>query len=432
MRTNKLIILCGNCKCTPLLTFSDEDSTVFSECKNCLKKLSDSKFSKKNMLFEENLQAEKDYLCPGHSESNDSNENNEYINRYYYIWYCTKCDKNFCNDCYKHHKKHKENLIYFGDERIEEEELEEIKKRRGHMMDCQTRLFKLKKHYQELILLINEFKEEVENIFTKINELYIKFTEKYIFNFEIVESYNLRRINYNSILNIKKFKYTKNELYDFYVKNSIGKIKNKIIKKFEEIKSKIDENFYKDETISILISQLYPIENILKEIITYQYNEMQKIEYDKKKSINIIKTGDLINIDHNSANSKIKTNLSYKFESSDKILGKIDYIQSEKKLIISVNNENENYDLLFITSNDCPQMTELNNLLNTIALSRNKKIEIKRYNKIWSFEKDIKHKFIKWKEEIDLINKSKSIIDFIIYDISPEEWYQEKIKYIRE
>ena len=122
-------------------------------------------------------------------------------------------------------------------------------------------------------------------------------------------------------------------------------------------------------------------------------------------------------------------NLSYKFERSKKILAKIDYILSEKKLIFSINNENENFDLLFITSNDCPQMIELNNLINIISLSRNKKIEIKRYNKIWIFEIDKENKIIQWKEEIDLINKSKSIIEFIIYDISPEEWYQEKIKY---
>lgn len=432
MSKNKIIILCPNCKCIPLLNYIDEDSAVIFECRNCHKKQSNIKLSKKTFLFQENLQAEKDYLCPEHFKSNDANNNNEYINRYYYIWYCTKCDKNFCNDCYKHHKMHRENLIYFGDERVEDEELEELNKKNLHMSNAQARLYKLQKHYQELLLLINEFKEEVENIFKKINEINLTFTEKYHFNLEIFQSYNLRRINYNSILNIKKFKYTKNEISDFYIKNSIGKINNQIIKKFEKIKSKLNENIYNGEKIEIPINQLYPIENILKEIITYQYNEMKKIECGKNDSINIIKTGDLIDIDHKSANSKIKTSLSYKFEREEKILGKIDYIQSEKKLIISVNNENENFDLLFITSNDSPQMTELNNLINTIALSKNKKIEIKRYNKIWSFEKDINNNRINWKEEIDLINKSKSIIDFIIYDISPEEWYQEKIKYIRE
>ena len=409
-----------------------------NKCKD--KKEYEFPFSNKNILIDERKRAKEDYLCIKHQrKTNNSEKDNEYNNKLYYIWYCQSCEQNLCVKCYEeHNNEHKANklVICLRDINPRDNELNIIKERLEHMSNVQTRIFKLKKIIEEIKNIIDKLQACLITLCKNINSIYSQFNEKYLFNFLVKDSYDncidfkMNYLRYNSILNIKQFNYTKKEFPNFYNDYSIGKLKIEINRLFEKLKLKLNENIHKGDFNKIKITKENLIENTLGEILNYQINEMKKMVNNDKIIIN--EKEEILDNKDNSSSSKISI---YEFENKSKInIGKICYNKTKKQLKISINNDIENSDLLFITSNECFQMNELKELIEMIALTKGEKIKIIRKNKIWSFEKDKQNNVINWKEDINITNTSDANIDFIIEDISPENLnqVQKKISELNE
>ncbi len=59
----------------------------------------------------------------------------------------------------------------------------------------------------------------INKIYENTNSFNKKFQKQYLFNEAIYESYNIKKLNYNMIMNVKSFNFNKDEINQF--QNSI-------------------------------------------------------------------------------------------------------------------------------------------------------------------------------------------------------------------
>ena len=108
------------------------------------------------------------YICQAHND--------------YFIKYCTKCKLNICIMCDKDHKDHE--TIFFG--------------------DLMPNLDTLKEKLSGVKQAINTFNEKIKNIIRKLNELSEAIDIYYNIQNEMVNNYDMKNKNYNSLFNINQ------------------------------------------------------------------------------------------------------------------------------------------------------------------------------------------------------------------------------------
>ena len=184
---------------------------------------------------------------------------------------------------------------------------------------------KLKKYINEL----NNLVEEIFNDITKVNE---NFQKKFLFNKAVFKSYNIYKKNYYSILNIKEFKFDKDEINNLMKLINPKLIKsNKLIVKLHSLNNDKIYKFF-IENNSSTYDRKYGLQKILQKF----YNDMLKLVKEEKRLI-VENTGDLINIYDDDQKINVNKQLDYIFKKKEDntILGEIKYNNDKNKLIIS-------------------------------------------------------------------------------------------------
>ena len=164
-KIDRLSIICDICK---KYNKSTSYNNVFYRCNNCNKNICPLCKSKHEPTHEIINYDDKYYICYKHNEI--------------YISYCEDCKLNLCGLC-KEHKNHKR--ILFTDILPEKEEL--IKKR-NKLKDCIKRF---NNDIKILINILNEVKNKID-IYYKINE-------------DIINNYNDKNRNYETIYYLNQF-----------------------------------------------------------------------------------------------------------------------------------------------------------------------------------------------------------------------------------
>ena len=163
-------IICENCR---LQNKNASFGKKFYRCNYCKKNLCPlcrSKHDKSHLTIDYDL---KNYLCQIHERDYNS--------------YCLNCKLNLCQFCEKDHKQH--NLIFFG-------------KMIPSPEDLKTKFEEIKKKVENLIKTINEITEK----FSKA----IQFMESYLkIATNIVNNYDMGKINYETLNNIRQVIETK-------------------------------------------------------------------------------------------------------------------------------------------------------------------------------------------------------------------------------
>jgi len=154
------------------------------------------------------------YICGKH--------NKEYIN------YCKECKINICMLCNNEHKNH--DIIFIGDIIINKNELE------NKIKEIKEKIDKFNKNIKEIIEIINEVERNINNYYKII--------------IDIINNYDIQKINYEILFNLKEV-YNNNELKKDLKeinndKNNINKFNN-IINIYNKIKNIKNKNFKENE-----------------------------------------------------------------------------------------------------------------------------------------------------------------------------------------
>ena len=121
---------------------------------------------------------------------------------------------------------------------------------------------------QKLKELINKLSNLVNKIYENTNSFNNKFQKQLLFNKAIYESYDIKKLNYNMIMNIKSFNYNKDEINKF--QNSIDT--KKMIELYENLMKilKEDNNRY----LNTFITPKYWLNDAIREILQNQIDEI--------------------------------------------------------------------------------------------------------------------------------------------------------------
>lgn len=428
-------IICPKCQRTTILSY---DGLYFlSQCHS-------NHINKSNCInnFLSEIVNDEEFNCSEHGKNG-------------YIQYCKKCNKNICSECYENHEDHEEDLLYFPKIKIKKKEYEEYSLKLKTMQMHKDLTEKIFNKISKLKETINELNKNINEIYIKTEKFNNKLKNQYSFNKAIFDSYNINKLNYNTITNIKNFNFKENDFNDF--KKSID-MENviKLIKDINEM-SKEDiplDLLILDNSINTFISlnycQDWGISEAIREIIQNQFDEIVT-QIEGKDKLIVENTGEEVELFDEFTNSKIKTKLNYIFKKKDssEIYGEIKYDKNKKEIKISNIGKLETGDLLFGCKKNIENRKDIigrfgeGMKLAALAFSRlNKKFVIKSNGKIWTFFQRKDNKFIKkkevltclfWKEDLELEyneNNSNNYVEIIISDFSPEEWLKETDKYL--
>ena len=178
-------LICPECSLTPIITL--KNSLFTSQC------LSNHKYSSETInIFLSSDKSPDDLQCQEHQGQ-------------VYISFCKKCQKNICLDCFEHHEKHENDLIFFHKIKPKQNLYNEFKNKYQKMEhykkvidDIYNKITNVKKIIEELNKLINK-------LLLEINIINNKYQKEYLMNKIIFESFDTKKMNYNSILNINSF-----------------------------------------------------------------------------------------------------------------------------------------------------------------------------------------------------------------------------------
>ena len=111
-----------------------------------------------------------------------------------FTFFCKKCNKNICDECLNDHKRIEHNIVRLSEINLNEKQIEEIKK-------------KIEEEKENLNEIINAFNDNMIKLQNKFNDI-IKDKKQVIkYKKNILESYELKKINYQVIDNLKKLKF---------------------------------------------------------------------------------------------------------------------------------------------------------------------------------------------------------------------------------
>ena len=418
----KLKIICSKCHNTPIISLNNNLFQI-----KCIIHGLDKCENINHFLEEENKIEKKDNQC--------------YIHNKEFCWFCKKCAKNICIQCYQDHKNHNKQIVSFPEEMKFKNELDELGKKLKRMK-------KEEENFNNYTLKFKKLKELIDNLHNLVNEIYEKmslfnnlFKSQYLFNEAVLNSYDLNALNYNSIININKFKYDNNEIINFRKENNMDeKIKN-----FNELLRDINLISRDNYIHTFIIPQTdIVLKDTLNEILEFQIKSLKTVCEDKTN----LKM-DIIGEEFEVKNSIEKKKLSFEFknkEDQNNILGGISYNIERKALTFYILGDLENGNFLFQCCSDSKSKSAsfmLGNfiwLLRLSALTIDKKIIIKKSNKIYRFKvkedgqlklKNKNASCIYMKEEIDLNYKDNNLdkyIYIVLSEITPDEWYESSIK----
>ena len=108
-------------------------------------------------------------------------------------------------DCFEHHEKHENELIFFHKIKPKQKIYNEFKNK-----------YKKMEHYKKLIddifnkitnvrKIIEELNKLINKLLSEISIIKNKYQKEYLMNKTIFESFDTKKMNYNSILNINSF-----------------------------------------------------------------------------------------------------------------------------------------------------------------------------------------------------------------------------------
>lgn len=393
-------ILCPNCYLTPRLSYEKDQngkSTMIYKCPG--KYHFDRQFRLEDLYIDEKNQDKNDYLCTeeGHQSK--------------YISFCKKCNKNLCIEC-EGHEDHKNLIEEFRTLKPKKLEYQKYQKNLEEMKIVKERIGILNQKYGKLSVVIDELKNTADYIKNNLSEFYKKINNEYLYFEKIIKSYDKKRYNYNSILNIKNFNYEREEFPNYYIEKEIGKRIQKFDTKYKELKNLLEQNFFENEKNLIDNYQNFKFSQAITEIINYQIKEIKK---------NLGENEDI-------KKEKIDGNYIFKSTKNNKTVGNIYYDKIWQKLDIYIPYNLENIDLLFIIPNYL-KMQEFGKLVNLLASILDKNISINIPNKSWEFirdEQNNREKKIYWKEKIDTKNTNlEGFIKISLSQISSNEWNTE-------
>ncbi len=198
-------IYCPTCFLTPKLTLND--LTFNSEC------LLNHKHQSTTLeYFLSNKNKEEDYKCLEHESQT------------FFFGFCKIYNKNICFDCFEKNKENKKNIILFPKFKLKKQEYEEYKTQLELMRIEKEKIEQTCIKIKKLKELIYELNNLVNKIYENTNSFNNKFQKQLLFNKAIYESYNIKKLNYNMIMNIKSFNFNKDEINKF--QNSSDTTKN--------------------------------------------------------------------------------------------------------------------------------------------------------------------------------------------------------------
>ena len=213
-------------------------------------------------------------LCPICKYTHDNNHNiinydykNYICDVHYdnYIKYCKECNKNICLKCSKKHQNH--NNIFYGDILPNENMKDELKEFKNYIT-------KLNNDIQIIIKILN-------NVITNLDIYYN------IYN-DIINHYNEKKLNYQTLMNIDEFINYKNKVIKD-IANILNEINinnkfNKLMNIHHNINFENDINIQKKEQFSLDYEKFYQLKETLK-IFKNSYNE----ERDEEKNMKYLK-----------------------------------------------------------------------------------------------------------------------------------------------
>jgi len=205
-------IICGNCKNKNMSETYNNEFYRCNICKINLCPLCKSKHNKEHKIINYN---NKNYICENHDKE--------------FIKYCKNCKLNICIYCFDAHKNH--SIINYEDIMLKEE-------------DIKNEINKLKEYF-------NKFKRCVKDIKEKLNELEYNMDIYYNKYNNIINNYNCKNINYETINNIKEFNRYNNIIIEDINKiindKNINNKFNKIINIYNKMNNKNEyHNFEND------------------------------------------------------------------------------------------------------------------------------------------------------------------------------------------
>lgn len=422
----KKYIICPDCLSTTTLKF--DGSLFYSKCP-----LNHSRHSEKINIFLSEKVKNGEFECEKHKKD--------------YIQFCKICNKNICPDCFEDHEAHENDLVFFPKIRIKKKQYEKYSEELKSMQMHKNKIDKSFNKIQKLKEMINELNNYINELYDEYNLFINKFQNQYNFNKIIFESYDINKLNYNTILNIKNFNFNEDKIHQFK-NNSINKenMINNIIHNINPIAFDNSLNTF----ISLNYCEKWGISEAIREILQNQIDEIIT-RIGGKKELFVEDTGEEIILFDFFTSSEIKTKLNFIFKkvNDNKIYGEIKYNKDLKQIIISNIGKMEAGDLLFGCAKTIENKKDIigrfgeGMKLAALTFCRlDKKFIIKSNDKIWTFflRKDDRFKknneiqnCLFWKEEINLeynMNNLDDNVEIIISEINPEEWLKETDKYL--
>ena len=111
-----------------------------------------------------------------------------------FTYFCKKCNKNICDECLNDHKRIEHDLVCLNEINLNKKQIEEIK-------------LKIDEEKENLNEIINVFNDNMIKLQNKFDDI-IKDKKQVIkYKKNILESYELKKINYQVINNLKKLKF---------------------------------------------------------------------------------------------------------------------------------------------------------------------------------------------------------------------------------
>ena len=259
-------------------------------CKECLKE-HNSKNRKHHVITVRKM----DTVCALHQSN--------------FTYFCKKCNKNICDECLNDHKRIEHDIVCLNEINLNKKQIEEIKQ-------------KIEEEKENLNEIINVFNDNMIKLQNKFNDI-IKDKKQVIkYKKNILESYELKNINYQVINNLKNLKFT----YDqFKVEPDSDELDN-IIKLFDYlIERDTKNNKNKKENIFTIVKE----------------KEFALIKEDKKSEIDlnifaIVKEKDLF-IDKEEKKPEIDLNIFSIIKENEIFISKQDDQNKNGENIISKN-----------------------------------------------------------------------------------------------
>ena len=280
-------IICPECKESSLMSIKDFKLN-FYDCKNNhkIENILINKFKETQKMLISNKSKAENYICKKHNLK--------------YFDFCKTCKKNICNICENNHKNHE--LINFKD-----------------ILPEQNELFKIE---AELRNLIDKFKEKIKLIIKIFKKMIIQLEFYYKINNNILNNFNINKVNYHSLLNINEIKNSSQILItelNNIINTNINSVFNYSINNAYD-KNGCKYNYFKNN-----------FNNIKEILLNKNYKEELNDLNSNITSLNSFYKNDL-------ENKKIEENNIFYFVNGDVYVGNIKNGLKEGKGILYYNN----------------------------------------------------------------------------------------------